>query len=173
MIRTTQKWSASFRAMRLAKVKLIERNPAKRLVLFPLSLPPLLFRRLPRRVAFVSSGLLFGQDDGLALDSLGFGPCPRFRGIPFSLCGELCCADRLLGQFGFMRSLRGFPLCGASSAFCQHGFSCPATLCDRRIIRPGRSAELLQYRLFCRCSGILALPKIRQHVPFHHVSFSS
>ena len=46
-----------------------------------------------------------------------------------------------------MRSLRGFPLCSASSAFCQHGFSCPATLCDRRIIRPGRCAEFPKHRL--------------------------
>src|SRR3974390_1316067 len=46
-----------------------------------------------------------------------------------------------------MRSLRGFPLCSASSAFCQHGFSCPATLCDRRIIRLGRCAEFPKHRL--------------------------
>jgi hypothetical protein len=48
--------------------------------LLPLS--PLRFRRLPRRV----------------LDPFSLGPCRHLRGAPFSLRGELCWPDHLLGQ---------------------------------------------------------------------------
>jgi hypothetical protein len=78
------------------------------------------------------------------------------------LRGEFCCADRLLGQFGLMRSLRGFALGSASSALFQHGFPFPATLGARGIIWPGRCAEFPQHRPFCGRSGVLALPKVRQ-----------
>ena len=75
---------------------------------------------------------------------LGCDPCRQFRGLPFSLfggCGRTGC---LLGQFGFMRPFRGFPLGGASGSFGKHGFSCRPTLYDRRIVGAGAGTVTIE-----------------------------
>jgi hypothetical protein len=133
-------------------------------------LPPLLFGGLPRRIALISGRFLLGQEGGLGLESLGFGPRPRLSGFSLGLRGKFRCTDRLRGQFRLVRLLRGFPRGDASSAFCQHCFSRLATLDDRRIVRSRGRAESLQNRFLCGAGIDLPLPKVRQRVLFHYVS---
>ena len=137
-----------------------------------LTLPALLFCCLARLIPLVTGGLLLGQGSRLALGLLGGGPCRQLRGLPFGLLGERGGTGRLLGQFGFMRPLRGFPLSGASGSFREHGFSCRPTLYDRRIVGARAGAEFLQHRLFCLRGGVLAFLQIGEHVPSHfRISF--